>query len=295
MCGQCGLCILFLFFVFSFFVAIVGTVDYLSDKGTVMKLKKILILLLLVILVGCSGKVEKIEENEKVEKMDRAVFAWEGVDDEGLDVIQKYGINTILLDYNHLSDLSTLSSSNRPILASYNIFILAGSPEWGVAEMTKVVEEAEKLKADGVVFDIESGYEELVTNLEKLDTDFPVYVCIPFWLDSLEAGEELVGDKSGKEIVERIIKATDGVFVLNYYKGEEGKQTNTEEGLAQQYKKKIWTVYELQPVGVYGLEEYNTYYSEGIEAVEENYKEQFSGTDVGIAFHNLEMMKELDK
>lgn len=256
-------------------------------------MKKILILLLLVVLAGCSGKVEKIEENEKVEtnkteKMDRAVFAWEGVDDEGLEVIRKYGINTILLDYNHLSDLSTLSSS-------YHTFILAGSPEWGVAEMTKVVEEAEKLKADGVVFDIESGYEELVTNLEKLDTDFPVYVCIPFWLDTLEAGEELVADKSGKEIVERIIKATDGVFVLNYYKGEERKQTNTEEGLAQQYKKKMWTVYELQPVGMYGLEEYNTYYSEGIEAVEENYKEQFSGTDVGIAFHNLEMMKELDK
>ena len=141
-------------------------------------MKRIIPLLLLVILVGCSGKVEKIEENEKVEKMDRAVFAWEGVDDEGLDVIQKYGINTILLDYNHLSDLSTLSSSNRPILASYNIFILAGSPEWGVAEMAKVVEEAKKLKADGVVFDIESGYEELVTNLEKLDTDFPVYVCM---------------------------------------------------------------------------------------------------------------------
>ena len=278
MCGQCGLCILFLFLFFLFFVAIVGTVDYLSDKGTVMKLKEILILLLLVVLAGCSGKVEKIEENEKVEKMDRAVFAWEGVDDEGLEVIQKYGINTILLDYNHLSDLSTLSS--------YHTFILAGSPEWGVAEMTKVVEEAEKLKADGVVFDIESGYEELVTNLEKLDTDFPVYVCIPFWLDTQSGGEVLV---------ERIIKATDGVFVMNYYRSDERAQAECEYSLAKAYGKATWTIYELQPVGMYGLEEYNTYYSEGVEAVEENYKEQFSGTDVGIAFHNLEMMKELDK
>ena len=131
------------------------------------KLKKILILLLLVILVGCSGKAEKIEENEKVEKMDRAVFAWEGVDDEGLEVIRKYGINTILLDYNHLSDLAILSSSTQPLLASYNIFILAGSPEWGEAEMTKVVEEAEKIKADGVVIDIEKKIVERTPKLPK--------------------------------------------------------------------------------------------------------------------------------
>ena len=34
---------------------------------------------------------------------------------------------------------------------------------------------------------------------------------------------------------------------------------------------------------------------EGLQAVEENYKEQFSGTDVGIAFHNLNMMRKLNK
>ena len=264
---------------------------YIKDK--VRKLKKILILLLLVILVGCSGKVEKIEENEKVEKMDRAVFAWEGVDDEGLDVIQKYGINTILLDYNHLSDLSTLSSSTQPLLASYNIFILAGSPEWGVAEMAKVVEEAEKLKADGVVFDIESNYATLAANLEELqdelqesNTDLPVYVCIPFWLDTQSGGEVLV---------ERIIKATDGVFVMNYYRSDERAQAECEYSLAKAYGKATWTIYELQPVGMYDLKDYNTYHDLGIGAVEDNYKEQFSGTEVGIAFHNLEMMKELDK
>ena len=248
-------------------------------------MKKILILLLLVILAGCSRKVEKIEENEKVEKMDRAVFAWEGVDDEGLDVIQKYGINTILLDYNHLSDLSTLSS--------YHTFILAGSPEWGVAEMTKVVEEAKKLKVDGVVFDIESDYAALAANLEELqnelqesNTDFPVYVCIPFWLDTQSGGEVLV---------ERIIKATDGVFVMNYYRSDERAQAECEYSLAKAYGKATWTIYELQPVGMYDLKDYNTYHDLGIGAVEDNYKEQFSGTEVGIAFHNLEMMKELDK
>ncbi len=270
-----------------------------------MKWKKIVPLLLTtVLLTGCSGNKEKTEGTEKIKKsetekteetgkvekvkeMDRAVFAWEGVDEEGLDLIRKYEINTVLLDYNHTSDF--------PILASYTTFVLAGSPEWGSDEMKKVAEEAETLGADGVVFDIENDYATLADNLENLNTSFPVYVCIPFWLDDLEKGNEQVGDESGKEVVERIIKFTDGVFVMNYYKGEEGKQAEFELKLARQNRKKIWTIYELQPPGVYDLKEYNTYYSDGIAAVEENYKEQFSGTEVGVAFHNLEMMKELDK
>ena len=65
--------------------------------------------------------------------------------------------------------------------------------------------------------------------------------------------------------------------------------------MADEYGKTILTAYELQPVGEYGLEEYNTYNKEGLQAVEENYKEQFSGTDVGIAYHNLDMMRKLDK
>ena len=39
----------------------------------------------------------------------------------------------------------------------------------------------------------------------------------------------------------------------------------------------------------------NTYNEDGLDVVEENYKEQFTGTDVGIAFHNLDMMRKLDK
>ena len=54
----------------------------------------------------------------------------------------------------------------------------------------------------------------------------------------------------------------------------------------------ILTAYELQPVGEYGLEEYNTYHDDGLDAVEKNYEEQFGGTDVGIAFHNLNMMRK---
>ncbi len=256
-------------------------------------MKRIIPLLIIAfLLTGCNGNKEKIEKTEeteevkKIEKIDRAVFAWEGVDEEGMDVIKKYEINTILLDYNHTSDISTISD--------YNTFILAGSPEWGSDEMSKVVEEAQDLNADGVVFDIESDYARLADNLEKLDTDFPVFVCIPYWLDGLEMGNELIGDEAGEEVVERIIKSTDGIFVMNYYKGEERQQAEFELELANEYEKKIWTIYELQPPGVYDLKEYNTYYSDGIAVAQKNYDEQFCETKVGVAFHDLEMMKELD-
>lgn len=44
----------------------------------------------------------------------------------------------------------------------------------------------------------------------------------------------------------------------------------------------------------YGLGEYNTCHDDGLQAVEENYEEKFSGTVVRIAFHNLSMMRVLN-
>ena len=49
--------------------------------------------------------------------------------------------------------------------------------------------------------------------------------------------------------------------------------------IVQKYRKTILTTYELYPVGEYGL-----------DAVEKNYEEMFSDTNVGIVLHNLDMM-----
>lgn len=92
-----------------------------------------------------------------------------------------------------------------------------------------------------------------------------------------------------------IIKEADGIVVMNYSKGNERMNIEEEMAMADEYGKTILTAYELQPVGEYGLEEYNTYNKEGLQAVEENYQEQFSDTGVGIAFHNFDMMRKLDK
>ena len=200
----------------------------------------------------------------------RAVFAWNGVETEDRVILDKNQIDTIFMDINHYSSIS-----------NYNIFVLAGDPSWGVDDMQKVVEIAEEKRADGVLFDIEGDYSLLASDLSLLDSSLPIYVCIPFWLD--------------EDVQDGIIKEADGIVVMNYSKGNERMNIEEEMAMADEYGKTILTAYELQPVGEYGMEDYNTYHEDGLQVVEENYQEQFSGTDVGIAFHNLDMMRKLDK
>lgn len=225
------------------------------------RLKRILVLCLVVLMIAGCAKGEKTVK--------RAVFAWEGVEEADKQFLENYRIDTIFMDINHYS-----------LIPGYNIYLLAGDPSWRVDDMEQVVEEAEEKRADGVLFDIEGNYVTLASNLSLLESDLPIYVCMPFWLE--------------EELQEQIIKEVDGVVVMNYSKGNERLNIQKAIETAEKYGKVILTAYELQPVGEYGLEEYNTYNEDGLDAVEKNYEEQFGGTDVGIAFHNLNMMRKLN-
>ncbi|MGM9942266.1 MAG: hypothetical protein ACI32N_09810 [Bulleidia sp.] len=229
------------------------------DEGDFMK-RFLILCLVIIMLSGCGGNKRELK---------RAVFAWEGVEESDEEMLEEYTIDTIFMDINHYTPIS-----------NYNIFVLAGDPSWGLDEMQEVVDEAKDKRADGVLFDIEGDYASLSINLSLLHSSIPVYVCIPFWLD--------------EDIQEEIMKEVDGVVIMNYSKGNERKNIEDEIRMAQEYGKTILTAYELQPVGEYGLEDYNTYNTEGLDAVEKNYEEQFSGTNVGIAFHNLNMMRKLN-
>ena len=225
------------------------------------RLKRVLVLCLVVLMMAGCAKEEKTVK--------RAVFAWEGVEEADKRLLENYRIDTIFMDINHYS-----------AIPGYNIYLLAEDPSWEVDDMEQVVEEAEEKRADGVLFDIEGNYVTLASNLSLLESDLPIYVCMPFWLD--------------EELQEQIIKEVDGVVVMNYSKGNERLNIQKAIETAEKYGKVILTAYELQPVGEYGLEEYNTYHDDGLDAVEKNYEEQFGGTDVGIAFHNLNMMRKLN-
>ena len=223
------------------------------------RLKRILVLCLVVLMMAGCAKEEKTVK--------RAVFAWEGVEEADEQLLENYRIDTIFMDINHYSSIP-----------GYNIYLLAGDPSWGLEDIEHVVEEAEEKRADGVLFDIEGNYVTLASDISLLESNLPIYVCMPFWLE--------------EELQEQIIKEVDGVVVMNYSKGNERLNIQKAIETAEKYGKVILTAYELQPVGEYGLEEYNTYHDDGLDAVEKNYEEQFGGTDVGIAFHNLNMMRK---
>lgn len=225
------------------------------------RLKRILVLCLVVLMMAGCAKEEKTVKS--------AVFAWEGVEEADKQLLENYRIDTIFMDINHYS-----------AIPGYNIYLLAGDPSWRAEDMQKVVEEAEEKRAEGVLFDIEGNYVTFASNLSLLESDHPIYVCMPFWLE--------------EELQEQIIKEVDGVVVINYSKGNERLNIQKTIEMAEKCGKVILTAYELQPVGEYGLKEYNTYHDDGLDAVEKNYEEQFGGTDVGIAFHNLNMMRKLN-
>ena len=152
------------------------------------RLKRILVLCLVVLMMAGCAKEEKTVK--------RAVFAWEGVVESDKQILESHQIDTIFMDINHYSTVP-----------GYNIYLLAGDPSWGLEDMEKVVEEAKEKRADGVIFDIEGNYEALASNLALLESNLPIYVCMPFWLE--------------EELQEQIIKEVDGVVVMNYSKGNE--------------------------------------------------------------------------
>jgi len=216
-------------------------------------MKKLIFLILLVLLfTGCSSTQAK--ENKETT---RAMFAWEGVSDKDLPVLERYGINTLYIDVFHFTSVP-----------GYRCYLLVGDPTWGLEEMNDAVKTAKEKGADGIIFDIEGEYEKLADNLERLESSLPVAVCYPYWLD--EATEE------------RIIRSSDQSVVMNYFLGKEMEHLQEEMLLSKKYSKELITAYELQPI-TEEVSKYNTYEGD-MAAVLDNYK-QF--TDVGLAIHWL--------
>lgn len=222
-----------------------------------MKRICVLIAICLGMLTGCTT----IQQNNIEAAQTRAVFAWEGVSDKDLTVLEKYSINTLYIDIFHFSSIP-----------GYQCYLLVGDPSWELKDMEAAVDTAKKKGADGIIFDVEGDYEKLAGNLERLESSLPVAVCYPYWLD--------------EKTEERIIKASSSSVVMNYYRSKEQEHLQDEMLLCKKYNKELITAYELQPVSAEIPESIT--YSGNMDAVLENYK-QF--TDIGIAFHHLDCIR----
>ena len=198
-----------------------------------------------------------------------------------------------------------------------DVYILDGEPEWSYKDnyhmMKNVLDKVRgwndmvnrRCRIKGILYDVEPYVldkwhnipdqllEEYTSNLENImmeceddETDLEICICIPYSYDLTGRNKAL----------RNFIKTSDGVFVMNYYKGGEIENIKREAALARWYKKRIVNVYELQPGLLSQTNNSITYYKDGLEAVNTNYKElleAYPNHDIGIGYHTLEYLKIL--
>jgi sulfur relay (sulfurtransferase) DsrC/TusE family protein len=253
----------------------------------------------------------------------RALFSWKDSEvlegrRELFEVIKELKLNTVYQSFSKkLSKEEILRFLEEASNKNIDIYLLAGSPEWAVEEeaesmcynIDKVIEINKGISRDkyikGILFDVEPYLleewdkensekimKDFVKNMEIAykkahDSGIEVIVCIPYFYDNFELSN----------YVKTLIRsACDKVAIMNYYQGKEYEHIQMEADIIKKYGKSLINIYELQPPGKYGLTDKNTYYEEGIESVEKNFKElkkSFHGQDISIAFHEYEALREV--
>jgi len=110
--------------------------------------------------------------------------------------------------------------------------------------------------------------------------------CIPVWLESLS-----------KEYLDDLIEnASDGIQLMNYSKVNMIKGIEYEIGKAENFKKPVENIAELQPAGKHELTDNETFYSDGIIKCLEKFKEieqKYPYSDLKFSFHYYKYVKEL--
>lgn len=195
------------------------------------------------------------------------------------------------------------------------IYYLTGDPKWSLdetgmdlcrkvgdaAEINRCLPEGRGLK--GIIFDVEPY---LLDNWEDDNKDIMqsfvsgmraaytsaarhglrVIVCIPYYYEN---------DGLEEQLESLISSCCDAVAVMNYYRGKEIEHISTEAAIAKKYEKELINIYELKPPGKHGLVEKNTYFGQGLDAVEENFqqlRDAYSGLKVSMAYHDYNSLKE---
>lgn len=281
-------------------------------------------LLLTIVIVFILFNVDKFMTKKSLEPNTietRALFSWKSEEvnsgnSELFEIMEKQELNTLYQEFSRDLNQETingflLDAKNNKI----DIYYLTGNPEWAldetgkpmidhisrVVELNKNISEDKRIK--GIVFDIEPYSLKEWKNKEKVmadfikgmeiayknarDNDIEVILCIPYFYDNKGLTQQL----------EELIKSgCDSIAIMNYSKDNEIENMNLEVEFATMFNKKIINIYELQAPGTSGLTEKNTYYNQGVEAIEKNFfniKEEFYGKDISIAFHEYNSLKEV--
>lgn len=271
---------------------------------------------IVIFLGGCSQK--------EVVQGTRSLFSWK--DSEVLEgrtqlftTMKELKLNALYQEFSEeLRQEDILDFLGEATKEKIDVYMLAGSPKWALEKdgesMCRQVQKALEINqaggkeqdVKGILFDVEpyllkewdeqdhdkimdSFVEGMKTAYKKAqDNDLKVILCIPYFYDNLGVPKHL-------EVL--IESCCDSIAIMNYYQGKEYENIKGEAELAAKYGKKLINIYELQSPGKHGLKDKNTYYEEGIKAVEENFsvlQAAFDGQDIFIALHEYDALKEVE-
>lgn len=213
-------------------------------------------------------------------------------------VVEEYQIRTLYQDFSS-EYLKQMDSSFIKEMKENGIEVyhLAGDPSWGRKNgFEKIKREIDKVSQfndhseyhlAGLLLDIEPYVSEKEEKFASVD--FEIYVeeikkayayikkrnlelrlAIPYWLDSIDIN-----------LLEELIKNSDGVSVMNYNIKKTSKNIQNEVEIARKYKKHIDTIYEIE----YDDEEYFASYEEIVKDFRK-IKQDNSLNSLKIAYHH---------
>ena len=281
-----------------------------------MKIIKIgLILLCTVSLYRCSFF------NDKTLNYDKSIFSWDKLSvleakENLFDVMEKYEIKTVYQSFSSELPKNKISKFLESCSEyNYQVYYLCGDPEdvldQDAEKMIENIDDAVAIKEydnndvlKGILFDVEPYLldeweiqpdkiiQQFADNLQiaykkAKENKLEMIVCIPYYYDT----------KGFSDSLEKLIKdGCDGIAIMNYYQKNEYEHIKEEVELAKKYNKTCINIYEFQPSGKYGLTDKNTYYEEGIEKAEENFKvlrNKLDSNNLVLSFHEYKAIKGL--
>ena len=196
--------------------------------------------------------------------------------------------------------------------AGIEVYILDGEPEWCDKshrdEMRMVLDKMDHYNAlvpedagfKGAVFDVEpyllsdwkSEGDQMIRwlrkNVEALkeERDVDISVCIPYFYDTHGYSEQL----------EKLIKACDGIMVMNYYRDQEIPHIETEAQYAATYGTRLVNLYELKAHGDSAGEDKISYHYEGLDKTYESIariRQAYPDQHIDMGYHDIKYFKEL--
>ena len=282
------------------------------------------LLVLLILLIPAAGllgwllgrdRTPAAEPKDVIPDHGHGLFSWHDEVFEAeeretlLQLMREQGLTELYQDVPHTTPTALVKELAEACRAlGIRFYLLVGEPEWALdrkaAELRSEIQRAALIGCDGVMVDIEPGS----TDQWKKDRDSVMSSMTEAFLKGKAAAEreglEMIAcfswyyDDYGyeAELEQLIAEGCDTFAIMNYHREDEVGQIQTEAELCRRYGKALISIYELQEVGKYDLEEIHTYREAGLPALWESWDElrnAFPDQEISAALHEYRALKAM--